>query len=73
MVSDDREAASEAGRLLAALRRRITVTCAECATVFEATTAGRRKRQFCSANCQMRNWRRRKRQEAAHGKEGERR
>ena len=62
---DQRSAAIEAGRLLASLRRKITVTCGECGSVFEATTAGRYKRQFCSSKCRMRNWRRRKQQEAA--------
>ena len=66
---DQRSAAIEAGRLLASLRRTITVTCGECGAVFEATTAGRYKRQFCSAKCRMRNWRRRKQQEAAGGEE----
>ena len=62
---DQRSAAIEAGRLLASLRRKVTVTCGECEVVYEATTAGRYKRQFCSSKCSMRNWRKRKQQEAA--------
>jgi hypothetical protein len=45
---------SEAGRLLAAQRRIVLVTCEECGGQFQGTT----RRRYCSNACNVRAWRR---------------
>ena len=54
---------SEIGRRMAALRKKVKVTCAVCGTVFTAT----RRRMYCSAKCNMTAYRRRKREVRAGG------
>jgi hypothetical protein len=49
---------SEIGRQLAALRKKVQVTCAVCGVVFTAT----RRRMYCSAKCNMAAYRQRKRE-----------
>jgi hypothetical protein len=51
-------AASRAGRELAAHRRLVAVTCPECGTQFEATV----RRRYCSNTCNVRAWRRERRE-----------
>jgi hypothetical protein len=54
MVSKDER--SRIGRELAALRKKVKVTCAVCGTVITAT----RRRLYCSAKCCVAAYRRRK-------------
>ena len=49
---------SEIGRQLAALRKKVKVTCAVCGTVFTAT----RRRMYYSGRCNMAAYRPRKRE-----------
>ena len=50
---------SEAARAMAAARRVVgSIRCEECGTEIVATTAGRYKRRYCSARCNLRAYRR---------------
>ncbi len=65
-VDDEvRAAASVAGREFIKLRRRVEGTCTECGNPF----IGYVGKRYCSPRCQIRAWRRSKRQVVSESKE----